>query len=77
MAEKGLSQGTAVRHFKVMHHIVGKASGVWSKETDVDRNPVDLVEVKRPDDQRERHLTAGEIATVKSTLDEKMYRKAG
>ena len=32
MAEKGLSQGTAVRHFNVMHHMMGKASTIWSKE---------------------------------------------
>jgi integrase len=77
MAEKRLSQGTAVRHFNVMHHMMAKASGIWSKETGIDRNPADLVEVKRPDDQRERYLTADEIATLKVILDEKMYRKAG
>jgi integrase len=77
VAEKGLSQGTAVRHFNVMHHMMAKASTIWSKETGIDRNPADLVEVKRPDDQRERYLAAEEITILKATLDEKMYRKAG
>jgi hypothetical protein len=40
-AENGLSQGTAVRHFNVMHHMMGKASTIWSKETGIDRNPAD------------------------------------
>lgn len=77
VAEKGLLQGTAVRHFNVMHHMMAKASKIWSKETGIDRNPADLVEVKRPDDQRERYLTAEEIPNLKTTLDKKMYRKAG
>jgi len=77
MADKRLSQGTAVRHFNVMHHMMAKASTIWSKETGIDRNPADLVEVKRPDDQRERYLKTEEIAILKATLDEKMYRKAG
>jgi integrase len=77
MAEKGLSQGTAVRHFNVMHHMMKKASTTWSKETGIDRNPADLVEVKRPDDQRERYLEVEEIRRLKAALDEKMYRKAG
>jgi hypothetical protein len=77
MAERGLSQGTAVRHFNVMHHMMAKASKIWSKETGIDRNPADLVEVKRPDDQRERYLTAEEIPNLNATLDKKMYRKAG
>ena len=77
MAEKGLSQGTAARHFNVMHHMMAKASKIWFKETGIDRNPADLVEVKRPDDQRERYLTEEEIPKLKATLDKKMYRKAG
>ena len=43
---KGLSQGTAVRHFNVMHHMMEKAATIWSKETGIDRNPADAVEVK-------------------------------
>ena len=74
---KGLSQATAARHFNVMHHMMGKAAAIWSKETGIERNPTDAVEVKRPDDQRERYLDAGEIGKLKATLDEKMYRKAG
>lgn len=76
-AAKGLAPGTAVRHFNVMHHMMERAATIWSKETGIDRNPADGVEVKRPDDQRERYLDAGEIARLKTTLDEKMYRKAG
>lgn len=74
---KGLSEGTAARHFNVMHHMMGKAAAIWSRETGIDRNPADEVEVKRPDDQRERYLYAEEISRLKAILDEKMYRKAG
>ena len=72
--EKRLSAGTAVRHFNVMHHMMEKASVIWSKETGVDRNPADQVEVCRPDDQRERYLSAEEISSLKCSLDQKMYR---
>ena len=46
-----------------------------AKDTGINRNPADEVEVKRPDDQRERYLEADEIQRLKTTLDEKMYRK--
>jgi integrase len=75
--EKGLSQGTAVRHFNVMHHMMEKASTIWSAETGMDRNPADEVEVMRPDDQRERYLDAEEISRLKAAVDDNMYRKAG
>jgi integrase len=71
----GLSAGTAVRHFNVMHHMMGKAASIWSEETGIDRNPADQVEMKRPDDQRERYLSAEEIASLKASLDGKMYRQ--
>jgi integrase len=74
---KGLSAGTAVRHFNVMHHMMEKAATIWSKETGIERNSADDVEVKRPDDQRERYLSVEEIVRLKAVLDEKMYRKAG
>ena len=74
---KGFAPGTAVRHFNVMHHMMGKAAIIWSKETGIDRNPADQVEVKRPDDQRERYLSAEEICSLKACLDEKLYRKGG
>ncbi len=74
---KGLSPGTAVRHFNVMHHMMAKATTVWSKDTGMDRNPADAVELRRPDDQRERYLDAEEIGRLKAALDEKMYRKGG
>lgn len=77
MAQRELSPGTAVRHFNVMHHMMGRACTIWSKETGIDRNPADLVEVRRPDDQRERYLSVEEICKLKAALDEKMYRKAG
>src|ERR1017187_10128967 len=76
-AIRELSPGTAGRHFNVMHHMMGKASTIWSKETGIDRNPADQVEVKRPDDQRERYLSVEEIGGLKAALDGKMYRKAG
>jgi integrase len=68
------SEGTAVRHFNVMHHMMGNAATIWSKETGIDRNPADLVEVRRPNDQRERYLSSEEIVNLKSTIDLKMYR---
>jgi integrase len=74
---RGLASGTAVRHFNVMHHMMAKASTIWSKETGIDRNPADEVEVKRPDDQRDRYLTAEEIGQLKAAIDQKMYRKFG
>ena len=33
--------------------------------------------MKRPDDQGERYLDTDEISSLKATLDERMYRKAG
>jgi integrase len=74
-AVRELSAGTAVRHFNVMHHMMKKASTIWSKETGIDRNPADLVEVKRPDDQRERYLSVIEIRRLKQALDGKIHRK--
>ena len=70
-----LSPGTAVRHFNVMHHMMKKAATVWSKDTGIDRNPADQVEVKRPDDQRDRYLSQDELGRMKQALDEKVYRK--
>ena len=43
--KKKVSAGTAVRHFNVVHHMMEKASNLWSKETGIDRNPADQVEV--------------------------------
>jgi integrase len=74
-AVRALSPGTAVRHFNVMHHMMEKASTIWSKETGIDRNPSDLVEVRRPDDQRDRYLSADELRNLKQALDGKIYRK--
>ena len=74
-AVRDLSPGTAVRHFNVMHHMMEKASTIWSKETGIDRNPADQVEVRRPDDQRDRYLSEEELRRLKQALDEKMYRK--
>src|SRR5215510_6364406 len=70
-----LSPGTAVRHFNVMHHMMKKAATIWSKDTGIDRNPADLVEIRRPDDQRDRYLSLDELRRLKEALDEKLYRK--
>jgi len=75
--EKRLSASTAVRHFNVMHHMMNKASTIWSRETGIDRNPTDQVEIKRPNDQRERFLSAEEIQRLKICLDQRMYRRDG
>ena len=74
-AKRGLSPGTAVRHFNVMHHMMEKAATIWAPETGIDRNPAGLVEVKRPDDQRERYLSAEELYRLKAALDGKMHRQ--
>ena len=73
---KGLSASTAVRHFNVMHHMMRKASTIWSKETGIDRNPADSVDVYRPDDQRDRYLETEEIRRLKSALDSKTNRES-
>ena len=75
MAVHELSPGTAVRHFNVMHHMMKKAATIWSKESGIDRNPADLVEVRRPDDQRDRYLSEDELRRLKQALDEKTFRK--
>jgi hypothetical protein len=56
-----------------MHHMMAKASTIWSKETGLDRNPADLVEVIRPDDARDRYLSEDELR--KQALDEKKFPK--
>jgi len=75
-AVRELSPGTAVRHFNVMHHMMAKATTIWSKETGIDRNPADQVEVHRPDDQRDRYLSEEELKRLKQALDEKPIAKA-
>lgn len=72
---RDLSPSTAVRHFNVMHHMMEKASTIWSKETGLDRNPADQVEVIRPDDARDRYLSEDELHRLKMALDERLYRK--
>jgi integrase len=74
-AVRDLSPGTTVRHFNVMHHMMEKASTIWSKETGIDRNPADQAEVNRPDDARDRYLSEDEVVRLKLALDEKQYRK--
>jgi hypothetical protein len=58
-----------------MHHMMEKASTIWSKLTGIDHNPADQVEVERIDDSRERYLSEGELLRLKVALDERMYRK--
>lgn len=72
---RDLSPSTAVRHFNVMHHMMKKASTIWSKETGIDRNPADHVEVKWPDDSLDRYLSEEELRALKIALDERIYRK--
>ena len=74
-AVRDLSPGTAARHFNVMHNMMEKASTIWSRETGIDRNPADQVEVRRPDDQRDRYLSDDELWRLKRALDGKMFRK--
>jgi hypothetical protein len=70
-AERDLSAGTAVRHFNVMHHMMEKAATIWSKETGIDRNPADQVEVKRPNDERNRYLSKEELGRLMKVLERK------
>lgn len=70
--KKRLSAGTAVRHFNVMHHMLEKAATIWSKDTGIDRNPADQVEVKRPNDERDRYLSKPELRRLMNVLDEKL-----
>lgn len=75
LADKGLSAGTAVRHSNVMHHMMETACTLWSKETGLERNPADQVEVECPDDTRGRYLSEDELGRLKRALEEKKYRK--
>src|SRR6202046_1612460 len=68
--KRGLAANTAVRHFNVMHHMMEKAASIWSKDTGIDKNPANLVEVLRPDDTRERFLSKQELERLKVALDE-------
>jgi integrase len=58
-----------------MHHMMEKASGIWSKETGIDRNPADQIEVRRPDDERDRYLSEDELGRLKQALDQKQFRR--
>jgi integrase len=73
--KRGLADNTAVRHFNVMHHMMEKASTIWSPETGIDRNPASLIEVRRPDDSRERYLSEDELQRMKTALDDRIFRK--
>src|SRR5260370_36304876 len=46
-----------------------------SKYTGIHANTADLVEIRRPDDQRDRYLSQDELRRLKGALDEKVYRK--
>lgn len=73
--KRGLAVNTAARHFNVMHHLMKKASTIWTKDTGLDRNPADMIEVKRINDARTRFLSREELERLKLALDEKMFRK--
>src|SRR5260370_39255167 len=75
MERHGLSAGTAVRHFNVMLHMMENAATIWSKETGVDPNPADEVEVIRPDDASERNLAVDEILILNRDLYGNLYSK--
>ena len=68
-AVRGLSAGTALRHFNVLHHLLSRASSVWATETGLNRNPADDIEVVRPNDQRDRFLSRDEMIIFKRELD--------
>ncbi len=68
---RGLKEGTALRHFTVMRHMMGKAATIWSAETGIERNPASGVEVRRPDDARDRFLSATEIRSLNKALEAK------
>jgi integrase len=70
-----LAVNTAERHFHVMHHMMRKASTIWTTVTGIDRNPADQVEVEHVDDARKRYLSEEELLRLKVALDERMYRK--
>ena len=70
-----LAVNTAERHFRVMHHMMKKASTIWAPLTGMDRNPADQVEVEHIDDARKRYLSEAEILHLQVALDERMYRK--
>ena len=59
--KRSLAENTAVRHVNVIHHMMKKAATIWSKDTGFDRNPADMVEVRRPDDSRERFLSKNKL----------------
>ena len=73
--KRGLADNTAVRHVNVMHHMMEKASTIWAPETGIDRNPASLIEVRRPNDSRERYLSEDELQRMKTALDERILRK--
>ena len=74
---QGLSAGTAVRHFNVFHHMLGRAATVWTKDTGLTRNPADEIEIRRPDDQRDRFLLAEELPRLKKALDGEAFGPHG
>jgi hypothetical protein len=73
--KRGLADNTAVRHFNGMHHMMENASTIWAPETGIDRNPGSLIEVRRPDDTRERYLSEEELQRMKIAMDERILRK--
>ena len=74
---QGLSAGTAVRHFNVLHHMLGRAATVWTKDTGLTRNSADEIEIRRPDDQRDRFLSAEELPSLKKALDGEAFGPHG
>jgi hypothetical protein len=55
--------------------MMAKASSICSKDTGLERNPADEVEVRGPDDSGNRYLSEDEPGSLHRTLDETKHRK--
>ncbi len=74
-----LHAGTFAGHFRptLQRHAPHDEEGrdALVAESGIDRNPANLVEVRRPDDQRDCYLSAEELGRLEQALDERTYRK--
>ena len=50
---------------------------MWAKDTGLTRNPADEIEIRRPDDQRDRFLLAEELPRLKKALDGEAFGPHG
>ena len=58
-----------------MRHMMENASTIRERETGIGHNLADQIEVKRPDDARERYLSEEELRRLKTALDDKRLRR--